>query len=196
LKYAFIRRHRAQWPITVQCPVLRVSAAGYHEHMVRQQAQLQGPMPCRHLSDMALLAHIRAIHAQSKCSYGWPRVWHALRQDGIAVGKQRVQKLMQCQGIRAKGKRRFRLTTDSNHNLPIAPNVLNREFAVSVPDLVWAGDLTNIATNEGWLFLAVVSVCSAGTWWAGPCGQTCPLISSSMRCAWLGTSVSRQTMSG
>jgi putative transposase len=150
LKYAFIRCHRAQWPITVQCRVLRVlrvSAAGYHEHMVRQQAQLHGPMPCRHLSDMALLAHIRVIHAQSKCSYGWPRVWRALRQDGIAVGKQHVQKLMQCYGIRAKGKRRFRVTTDSNHNLPIAPNVLNREFAVSVPDTVWAGDLTNIATN-------------------------------------------------
>jgi putative transposase len=59
-----------------------------------------------------------------------------LRQDGIAVGKQRVQKLMQCHGIRAKGKRRFRLTTDGNHNLPIVPNVLNREFAVSVPDTV------------------------------------------------------------
>jgi putative transposase len=72
--------------------------------MVRQQAQLQGPMPCRHLSDTALLAHIRAIHAQSKCSYGWPRVWRALRQDGIAVGKQRVQKLMQWHGHTAAAK--------------------------------------------------------------------------------------------
>ena len=69
------------------------------------------------------------------------------------MGKERVQKLMQLHGIRAKGKRRFKVTTDSNHDLPIAPNLLDRQFTVAEPDKVWAGDITNIATDEGWLCL-------------------------------------------
>ena len=72
------------------------------------------------------------------------------------MGKQRVQKLMQLHGIRAKGKKRFKVTTDSNHDLPIAPDLLDRQFTVAAPDKVWAGDITYIATDEGWLFLAVV----------------------------------------
>jgi putative transposase len=75
---------------------------------------------------------------------------------GVRVGEERVQKLMQLHGIRARGKRRFKVTTDSRHDLPISPNVLNREFTVSEPDEVWVGDITYIATDEGWLFLAVV----------------------------------------
>jgi putative transposase len=152
LKYAFIQRHRRVWPISVQCRVLQVSVAGYHEHFVRRASTAQR----RHLSDDALLVHIKVIHAQCRRGYGWPRVWKELLARGIRVGKQRVQKLMQLHGIRAKGKRRFKVTTDSNHKLPIAPNLLNREFAVAVPDKVWVGDITYIATDEGWLFLAVV----------------------------------------
>ncbi|MBK6789063.1 MAG: IS3 family transposase [Betaproteobacteria bacterium] len=152
VKYAFIQRHRRVWPISVQCRVLEVSVAGYHEHFVRRASDAQR----RHLSDDALLVHIKAIHAETRGGYGWPRTWKELLARGIRVGKQRVQKLMQLHGIRAKGKRRFKVTTDSNHDLPIAPNLLNREFTVSEPDKVWAGDITYIATDEGWLFLAVV----------------------------------------
>ena len=126
--------------------------AGYHEHFVRSASAAQR----RHLSDDAVLVHIKALHAQSGGSYGWPRICKALQASGIRVGKERVQKLMQLHGIRGKGKKRFRVTTDSNHTLPISPNLLNREFTVSVPDRVWAGDITYIATDEGWLFLAVV----------------------------------------
>ena len=72
------------------------------------------------------------------------------------MGKERVQKLMKLHGIRAKGRRRFKVTTDSNHDLPIAPNLLDRQFTVAQPDKGWAGDITYIATDEGWLFLAVV----------------------------------------
>ena len=75
---------------------------------------------------------------------------------GIRVGKERVRKLMQLHGIRAKDKRRFKVTTDSTHDLPIAPNVLDRQFDAAAPDKVWVGDITYIATDEGWLFLAVV----------------------------------------
>jgi transposase InsO family protein len=152
VKYAFIQRHRRVWPISVQCRVLGVSVSGYHEHFVRRASVEQR----RHLSDDALLVHIKAIHAESRGGYGWPRVWKELLARGIRVGKERVQKLMQLHGVRAKGKRRFKVTTDSNHDLPISANLLNREFSVSEPDTVWAGDITYIATDEGWLFLAVV----------------------------------------
>ena len=152
MKYAFIEHHRRVWPISVQCRVLGVSVAGYHEHWVRWASDVQR----RYLSDDALLVHIKAIHAESHGGYGWPRTWRELLARGIRVGKDRVQKLMQLHGIRAKGKRRFRVTTDSNHDLPIAPNLLNREFTVAAPDKVWVGDITYIATGEGWLYLAVV----------------------------------------
>ena len=100
--------------------------------------------------------HIKALHAETRGAYGWPRIWRELLARGIRVGKDRVQKLMQLHGIRAKGKRRFKVTTDSNHKLPISSNLLNREFSVAEPDKVWVGDITYIATDEGWLYLAVV----------------------------------------
>ena len=156
MKYAFIERHRRVWPISVQCRVLQVSVAGYHEHVARRAGRVSKARPSRLLSNDALLVHIKAIHAQTRGGYGWPRIWKALLARGVRVGKDRVQKLMQLHGIRAKGKRRFRVTTDSKHDLPIAPNLLNREFAVAEPDRVWVGDITYIATDEGWLFLAVV----------------------------------------
>ena len=152
MKYAFIQRHRRVWPISVQCRVLGVSVSGYHEHFVRRACNVQR----RHLSDDALLVQIKAIHAETRGIYGWPRIWKELLGRGIRVGKERVQKLMQLHGIRARGKKRFKVTTDSKHDLPIAPNVLNREFTVAAPDKVWVGDITYIATDEGWLFLAVV----------------------------------------
>ena len=104
-----------------------------------------------------LLDQISAVYAENRGAYGWPRVWRELVKRGIGVGKQRVQRLMQRHGIRARGKRRFRVvTTDSRHDLPIAPNRLQRNFAAAGPNQAWTGDLTYIATEEGWLFLAVV----------------------------------------
>jgi putative transposase len=153
VKYAFIQRHRRVWPIRVQCRVLGVSVSGYHQHMKRRREIARR----RHLSDEALLVHIRAAYAENRGAYGWPRIWRQLRAQGIRVGKQRVQQLMQQHGIRARGKRRFHvMTTDSRHNLPIAPNLLNRNFTPAAPNQAWAGDITYIATEEGWLFLAVV----------------------------------------
>ena len=153
MKYAFICRNRRVWPISIQCRVLRVSVAGYHEHFARRRQVL----PRRHLSDEALLVQIRAVYAENRGAYGWPRIWKQLQAQGIRVGKQRVQRLMQRHGIRARGKRRFRITTtDSRHGLPIAPNLLDRNFTVGAPNQVWVGDVTYIGTAEGWLFLAVV----------------------------------------
>ena len=98
----------------------------------------------------------KALHTETRGAYGWPRIWRELVARGIPVGKERVQKLMQLHGVKAKGKRRFKVTTDSGHGLPISPNLLNREFTVAEPDRVWDGGITYIANGEGWLFLAVV----------------------------------------
>jgi transposase InsO family protein len=100
--------------------------------------------------------HIRAVHAESRGEYGWPRVWKELLANGIRVGKERVRKLMSLHGIKARGKRKFKATTDSNHKLPVAENLLNREFNPPAPDSVWASDITYVATDEGWLYLAVI----------------------------------------
>ena len=94
LKYAFIERHRRVWPTSVQCRVLRASMAGYREHFVRRASAAQR----RHLSDDALLVHIKAIHAETSGGYGWPRTWKELLARGIRVGKERVRKLMQLHG--------------------------------------------------------------------------------------------------
>ena len=153
MKYAFIQRNKLVWPISVQCRVLLVSISGYHEHLARRAHIAQR----RHLSDEALLVHISAIYAENRGAYGWPRIWRQLLAQGIRVGKLRVQRLMQKHGIQARGKRKFRVTTtDSRHNLPIAPNVLDRKFVVATPNTAWVGDFTYIATEQGWLFLAVV----------------------------------------
>lgn len=153
MKYAFIERHRHLWPICVQCRVLGVSVSGYHQRLARRSQIAQR----RHLSDEALLVHIGAVYAENRGAYGWPRIWRELVKRGIRVGKQRVQRLMRQHGIQARGKRKFRVTTtDSRHDLPIAPNVLDRNFTVAAPNLAWVGDFTYIATDEGWLFVAVV----------------------------------------
>jgi len=153
VKYAFVHHHRRVWPICVQCRVLGVSVTGYHQHQRRRRKQAAR----RHLSDEALLAQIRAVHAETRGAYGWPRIWRQLRRRGLRVGKERVRLLMQQHSLQARGKRRFRIaTTDSNHTLPIAPNLLDRNFSPARPDTSWTGDITYIATDEGWLFLAVV----------------------------------------
>ena len=150
MKYAWIERHRKHWPVSLACEVLGVSPSGYHEHKVRSAK------PRRNISDDALLVHIRAVHAETRGEYGWPRVWKELLARGIRVGKERVRKLMKLHGIKARGKRKFKATTDSDHKLPVAENLLNREFTPAAPDRVWSSDITYVATDAGWLYLAVV----------------------------------------
>jgi len=137
--------------VSLSCEVLGVSTSGYHEHRRRWSK----PHP-RRIGNDALLVHIRAVHAQSRGEYGWPRVWKQLLAQGIRVGKERVRKLMQQHGIKARGKRKFKATTDSNHSLPVAPNLLERNFSPATPNTAWTSDITYIATDEGWLYLTVI----------------------------------------
>jgi len=185
VKYAWIGRHQKQWPVTLQCEVLNVSTSGYFEHQRRKDSGQPAKLGNR-LSDEALLAHIKAAHAGSKGEYGWPRIWKELLANGVRVGKERIQRLMKLHGIKARGKRKYVVTTDSKHNLPIAPNLLNRDFQPAQPNAVWTSDITYIQTDEGWLYLAaVIDLYSRQVvgWSMQPHMQT-SLVTDALRMAW------------
>ena len=145
---------RKQYPVSIACEVLEVSASGYFIWQRRREASRPGPAGRQ--SDEALLAHMRAIHVEVKGEYGWPRMHKELLARGIRVGKDRVRKLMQQHGIKARTKRKFVVTTDSKHSLPVAPDLVQRRFNPEAPNRLWSGDITYIATDEGWLYLAAV----------------------------------------
>jgi len=152
MRFVFIHAHARLWRITTMCRVLEVSRAGYYAWRAR-------PLCDRVKADRVLAEQIREIQQRVKQRYGSPRTWQELRALGFTCGKHRVARVMRQAGIRAKSARRFRVTTQSAHAQPIAPNHLARQFAVathSEPDRTWAADITYIPTREGWLYLAVV----------------------------------------
>ena len=130
------------------CRILSVSRSGFYRWKKR-------PISKRDLSNDKLLFYIRQIHAESNKTYGSPRMTDALRAKGIKCNHKRVERLMREQGIYAKTKRKFKVTTDSKHNRPIAKNLIKMDFTASEPNKVWTSDITYIWTREGWLYLAV-----------------------------------------
>ncbi len=137
MKYAWIASNKAHWPITLACDVLGVSASGYFEHGRRRSLDKPSKLGTfKRMSDEALLTHIRAIHAEVKAEYGWPKVWKELVARGHRVGKERVRRLMKNHGIRARCKRKFVVTTDSKHHLPVAPDLVQRNFTMTAPNQV------------------------------------------------------------
>jgi len=150
MKYAWIDTQRKAYPLPAMCETLTVSISGY-------RAWKRGGSPNRkRLTDAQLLALIQAIHKELKGSYGSPRMVRELRSRGFPAGKERVERLMRENGIRARHKRRYKATTDSKHSLPVAANLLDRNFTPAAPNQAWSADLTYIWTDEGWLYLAVV----------------------------------------
>ena len=147
--YELVDAEKANYPVTVLCDVLEVSRSGYYASKTR-------PPSTRSRSDAQLAVQIAATHKKSSRRYGSPRVHRALRKKGVSVGKKRVERLMRENGLIGRRKRRFRRTTDSKHTSPIAPNVVARDFEPEAPNQVWAGDVTYIATAEGWCYLAVL----------------------------------------
>lgn len=121
------------------------------------------------LNDAALLVHIKAVHAASKGKYGWPRIWRELRANSVRVWKEWVRRLMKIHGIKARGKRKFVVTNDSKHNLPIASNLLNRNFQPDAPNRVWASDITYIQTETGWCIWRLFLICIVARLWVGAC---------------------------
>jgi transposase InsO family protein len=147
--FRFIDEHQHDWPVRVLCAALGVSPAGYYAWRDR-------PASGRAHRQDALLVQIRAIHAEFKARYGSPRVHAELAARGQNCCVNTVAKLMRDHEIRAKTARKFRRTTDSDHDLPVADNLLGRQFDRGAPNEAWVADITYIPTREGWLYLAAV----------------------------------------
>jgi putative transposase len=149
VRYRFIEDHRRRWPVRLMCQVLQVSAGGFYTWRDR-------PASARQQRQEVLEMEIEAIHHEFKQRYGSPRIHEELQARGRRCCVNTVAKLMRQRGIAAKGKRKFRCTTDSNHDLPVADNILGRQFEPVAVNQVWAADITYIPTAEGWLYLAAV----------------------------------------
>ncbi len=149
MKFELVDAEKANFPVGVLCEVLGVSRSGFYAWKKR-------PASTRSKTDAVLAVEIAAAHKKSGSRYGSPRVYRVLRKKGIRTSEKRVARLMREEGLEGRQKRRFRRTTDSNHSNPIAPNVLARDFEPEGPNQAWAGDVTYVATGEGWSYLAVL----------------------------------------
>jgi len=149
VKYAFIKENNRQYGVQNMCRVLKVSRSGYYAWGIR-------PLSTRSQFDKYLVTEIQHIHVESKENYGAIKTWKALRVKGVYCGKHRVARLRKINGIESKRRKRFKVTTLSKNTEWIAPNRLNRCFQVTKPNRVWVGDVTYIATRNGWLYLAIL----------------------------------------
>jgi transposase InsO family protein len=149
VKFAFVAAQLVAFPVAVVCRVLHVSTSGYYAWTERGAS-------CRSRRDRDLGAKVRAAHAASKGRYGSPRVHAELRAAGEKVGRKRIARLMKQAHLEGRKRRRFRKTTDSNHRLPIAPNLLKRNFTATAPNQAWVTDITFLWTQQGWLYLAAI----------------------------------------
>lgn len=149
MKYRFIQEHAAHYRVKLMCAALGVSRSGFYAWRKRQPS-------ARELANRQLLAAIRAVFVTSRQVYGYRRVYKALVANQVACSRNRVARLMRQAGLRAKRYRRYRITTQSRHRRPIAPNHLARRFTVPAPNLKWVSDITYVRTHQGWLYLAVV----------------------------------------
>jgi transposase InsO family protein len=149
VKYAWIDEHCDRFHVTRMCRQLEVSRTGFCQWRSRAPSD-------RSVANATLDAQVAAIHAGSKRSYGRTRIQRGLRKQGIEVGHERVRRSLQRQGLRPVYRRPYRVTTDSNHRKPVAANLLDRRFQGWAINQAWVGDITYIATAEGWLYLACV----------------------------------------
>jgi putative transposase len=149
VRFVFIRAEKVFYPLTMLCRVLEVSRSGYYAFEKHVPS-------ARENSDRQLAVEIREVHQRSRRTYGSPRVHRELRSRKRPVGRKRVARLMREEGIVGRRRRRFRHTTDSSHGLPVAKNILDRNFETSEPNQAWVADITAIPTVEGWLYLAAI----------------------------------------
>jgi len=180
VKYAMIDQLRNQHPVSRLCLLLDVAKSGY-------QAWRSGKVvPLRKLEDVRLLVAIKAAHLRGRGIYGPKKIRDELTGQGIVAGLNRIKRLRALHGIRCTHKKKFRVTTDSQHNLPIAPNWLDRQFVREAPNQVWVADITYIRTDEGWLFLAAIKdlhTCEI-VGWAMDSRMTQTLVADALRAAY------------
>jgi len=149
MKYRFIEQQREAHNVAKVARILGISRGGYYAWRSREPSE-------RTRQQEQLVGKIKAIQEEVKYRYGSPRITRELRRRGVRVGHNRVARLMALNGLGARGKKRFRSTTDSAHSLPVAENLLNRAFEVAEANKVWVSDITYIPTAEGWLYLCTV----------------------------------------
>jgi putative transposase len=147
--FAFIEAEKATFPIRAMCRVLEVSPSGFYAWRSRM------PSPRAH-ADVGVRHALRVAHAESRGRYGSPRLHHAIRARGFRVGRNRVIRLMRADGLQARRRRRFRVTTHSAHPHRIARNLVQRRFRPTRPNAIWAADVTYLPTATGWAYLAVI----------------------------------------
>lgn len=144
--------HRSQFRVAKMAEILNVSRSGFYIYLKR-------PTSNRELENKILLKKIKVIYDDNHGIYGYPRITDELKSDG-APSKNRVYRLMKENGIQAKTVKKYKATTNSNHDLPVADNLLNRQFEAEKPNQKWVSDITYVATDEGWLYLAgVLDLC-------------------------------------
>jgi transposase InsO family protein len=148
MKYKFIKEHLEEFPVTRMCRALGVASSGFYKWGRQSQGQTLSP---RGEADKVLTEQIEKIFVNSRRLYGSPRVHASLRADGVRCSPKRIARLMGAKGLTPRRKKPKTRTTDSQHNDPIAPNKLIREFEAEAPNRKWAGDITGIWTSEGWL---------------------------------------------
>ena len=149
MKFAWIEAEKAEWPVRLMCRMLKVSPSGFYAWKKR-------PESAHAVEDRRLAVLVGAAFARSRETYGSPRVHRALRKSGVRVGRNRVIRLMQAQQLRGRVRRRFVTTTNSAHTMPVAPNLLERDFTATAPNQRWVGDVTYLRTPAGFVYLAVV----------------------------------------
>ena len=150
MKYQFIADHDKEYSVTFMCRVLGVVRSGYYRWRTR-------PPGKRKMANLILFMHIKDIFKQSRETYGSCRIRAELTDEGVCCGRMRVARLMREHNLKPKTVRPFKvMTTDSNHKLPVAPNLLNQNFTAEGPDQIWLTDITYVPTAEGWLYLAAV----------------------------------------
>ena len=146
----FILEHERVFPVSRICAVLAVSRSGYY-------AWKKCAPGLRETANATLVAEIKAVHTESRSTYGSPRVHAALAARGVPCGRHRVARLMRVQGLAGRMPRRHRpITTCQQPGAPVVPNVLDRDFSAVRPDQKWVGDITYLDTDEGWLYLAII----------------------------------------
>jgi putative transposase len=149
VKFLFMQNHREEFRVGMLCKVLGVSRSGFYDWCRR------GPSK-RAQEDQVLAEEIQEIHRGSRRAYGSPRVHEALRLKGLACGRHRVARIMRSEGLQGCSKQRFYRTATTRSERTAAPDLLKRDFKVDAPNRAWVGDITQLRTREGWLFLAVI----------------------------------------
>ncbi|MFQ5642034.1 MAG: IS3 family transposase [bacterium] len=149
MRYQFIDIEKQVYPIVLICEVMRVSCSGYYSWRSRKRS-------AREIEDEQLIPIVKAAARASRRTYGTRRIVEEINENGHSCGRDKARRLMKLAGVSVRRKKKFKVTTDSNHKLPVSPNLLARKFSVSAPDRVWVSDITYLWTSEGWLYLAVI----------------------------------------